>query len=230
MKGDVEMLKKGNKILAAFVVVAILLSQVMPVLRVYGANDSVRLATFNIAANKKPNIEQLNSLLEKNSVDIVGLQEVDINTSRNNYDMLAKFEEQGTYPYSSFQKAIDYSGGEYGIGLLSKFALTNQTGGPLDSTGIDEARAWQKVDVEINGKTVAVYNTHLTFETVEAKAKQMKELIEIMDNDPTEYKVLFGDFNVDQDHSEIYPFLENTILLMVKMVYGMTLLMVLMQL
>ena len=144
-------------------------------------------------------------------MNVVGLQEVDVNTTRNPYDMLEKFTEQGDYEYSYFQKAIDMKDGvgEYGIGLLSNLELSNSTGGSLNSEGIKEARAWQKSDIEFNGKVIAVYNAHLTHESTDARAKQLLELKQTMDQDPTEYKVAFGDFNVDQSHDEIYPFLED---------------------
>ena len=202
-------MRRTKRIIASLVAAVTVISQVMPMMKVTAATDNVRLATFNIAANKKPDITKLNELLKTNNVDIVGLQEVDINTSRNPYNMLEKFVEQGDYAYSSFQKAIETGGGDYGVALLSNLELINTNGGALNSEGIKEARAWQKGEIEINGKVIAVYNTHLTYESVEARAKQLLELKATMDQDPAEYKVAFGDFNVDQNHNEIYPFLED---------------------
>lgn len=202
-------MRRTKRIIASLVAAVTVISQVMPMMKVTAATDNVRLATFNIAANKKPDITKLNELLKTNNVDIVGLQEVDINTSRNPYNMLEKFVEQGDYAYSSFQKAIETGGGDYGVALLSNLELINANGGALSSEGIKEARAWQKGEIEVNGKVIAVYNTHLTYESVEARAKQLLELKATMDQDPAEYKVAFGDFNVDQNHNEIYPFLED---------------------
>ena len=47
----------------------------------------------------------------------MGVQEVDVNTTRNSYDMLAKFAELGVYTNTAFQKSINMSDGvgEYGI-------------------------------------------------------------------------------------------------------------------
>ena len=204
-------MKKSKKILATLIAAMTAVSQIVPAIKVQAATDSIRLATFNIAANKKPDVAKLNELLKNNQVNVVGLQEVDVNTTRNPYDMLEKFIEQGDYEYSHFQKAIDMKDGvgEYGIGLLSNLELSNSAGGSLNSEGINEARAWQKSDIEFNGKVIAVYNTHLTHESIDARAKQLLELKQTMDQDPTEYKVAFGDFNVDQSHDEIYPFLED---------------------
>ena len=204
-------MKKSKKILATLIATMTAVSQIVPTIKVQAATDSIRLATFNIAANKKPDVVKLNELLKNNQVNVLGLQEVDVNTTRNPYDMLEKFTEQGDYEYSYFQKAIDMKDGvgEYGIGLLSNLELSNSTGGSLNSEGIKEARAWQKSDIEFNGKIIAVYNAHLTHESTDARAKQLLELKQTMDQDPTEYKVAFGDFNVDQSHDEIYPFLED---------------------
>ena len=204
-------MKKSKKLLATLIAAMTAVSQIVPAIKVQAATDSIRLATFNIAANKKPDVAKLNELLKNNQVNVVGLQEVDVNTTRNPYDMLEKFVEQGDYEYSHFQKAIDMKDGvgEYGIGLLSNLELSNSTGGSLNSEGIKEARAWQKSDIEFNGKVIAVYNAHLTHESVDARAKQLLELKQTIDQDPTEYKVAFGDFNVDQSHDEIYPFLED---------------------
>ena len=114
-------MRRTKRIIASLVAAVTVISQVMPMMKVTAATDNVRLATFNIAANKKPDITKLNELLKTNNVDIVGLQEVDINTSRNPYNMLEKFVEQGDYAYSSFQKAIETGGGDYGVALLSKW-------------------------------------------------------------------------------------------------------------
>ncbi len=202
-------MRRTKRIIASLVAAVTVISQVMPMMKVTAATDNVRLATFNIEANMKTDVVKLNELLKRNNVDIVGLQEVDINTSRNPYNMLEKFVEQGDYAYSSFQKAIETGGGDYGVALLSNLELINTNGGALNSEGIKEARAWQKGEIEVNGKVIAVYNTHLIHESVEARAKQLLELKATMDQDPAEYKVAFGDFNVDQNHNEIYPFLED---------------------
>ena len=84
-------MRRTKRIIASLVAAVTVISQVMPMMKVTAATDNVRLATFNIAANKKPDITKLNELLKTNNVDIVGLQEVDINTSRNPYNMLEKF-------------------------------------------------------------------------------------------------------------------------------------------
>lgn len=57
--------------------------------------------------------------MEEKQIEIAGIQEVDMFTGRNNYDILQKFVDGGYYSNAYFQKSIDYSGGEYGNGTLS---------------------------------------------------------------------------------------------------------------
>lgn len=200
-----KQLKRMTKSLMAFALVTTLITPVTS----HAADATLRVATFNIAASKKPDIAQMSQLLANNTIDVVGVQEVDVNTNRNNYDMLAKFAEQGVYTNTAFQKAINMTDGvgEYGIGLISKLPLANPSGAVLNSDGIKEARAYMKAEITVDGKTVSIYNTHLTHESQEARNKQMLEVKSVMDNDSNDYKILFGDFNTDQSHEEINPFL-----------------------
>lgn len=171
------------------------------------AIKKVTIASFNIAAGKHPDLAAMSKQMEKDGVDAAGLQEIDMNNSRNDFDMLERLGEQGVYTHNSFQKAIDYNGGEYGIGIVSKTQLSKTDGGIYEAkTGED--RAWQKAVFEVDGEEVVLYNTHLSYENTEIRRQQMEELIAKVKADPAEYKVITGDFNADQLHSEFYPFME----------------------
>ena len=63
------------------------------------AENQLHIASFNIAANRHPNIEAISQLMEKKNITIAGIQEVDVNTSRNNYDMVQSFIDQGYYSF-----------------------------------------------------------------------------------------------------------------------------------
>ena len=176
-----------------------------------GAGD-IRIASFNIASSMHPNIIQIYKQLKAYHIDVVGMQEIDRFTQRNPIDMLTTFVDQGIYRYGSFQKTIDFEGGEYGIGLLSVYQIKEESGGKLNSEGLSEARVWQRIVVEINGKSVAIYNTHLTHEGKVARRKQLNEILAVMKLDSSVYKILIGDFNTDQEYSEIYPMLETYVI------------------
>lgn len=53
--------------------------------------------------------------------------------------------------------------------------------------------------IQINNKNIAIYNTHLTHENIDIRKIQMIELLNLLNNDSIEYKIITGDFNIDQD-------------------------------
>lgn len=170
-------------------------------------DDTIRVGSFNIAANKTPDVNALRALTEEYKLEVVGLQEVDVFTSRNNYDMLTTFAGE-TYPSAYFSKAIDFNGGEYGIGTASKYLLEESKTVPVDSTGAKEQRVYQRSLLTKGGRTIAFYNTHLSWETWAIRSKQFEELKTALQNETAEYIIVTGDFNADQQHSEFYTFLE----------------------
>ncbi|MDF9837555.1 MULTISPECIES: polysaccharide lyase family 8 super-sandwich domain-containing protein [unclassified Breznakia] len=171
-------------------------------------DDTLRVGTFNIAAGKKPDVDAQRNLSDLYNLEIVGLQEVDVNTGRNNYDMLEKFASNN-YTASYFSKAIDFSGGQYGIGSASRYALDDTSTTYVDTTGADEARVFQRSVITKNGKKIAFYNLHLSWETPKIREKQFAQLKAALAADPIEYKIAVGDFNADQYYSEFYTFLED---------------------
>lgn len=169
-------------------------------------NASIRIATYNIAAGKNPDLEAINSQMKDKQIDIAGLQEIDVNTGRNSFDMLERIASYKTFPYTHFQKAIDFSGGFYGIGTVSAQEILETSGASYEHA-IGENRVWQRSLIEKDGKQIALYNTHLSYENTTVRAGQMEELIAAVKADPVPYKAITGDFNADQFHEEFYPFL-----------------------
>ena len=175
------------------------------------APDTLRVGTFNIAANKNPDVDELRELTEKYNLEVVGLQEVDMNTDRNDYDMLKAFQGD-TYPAGYFSKAIDYGGGEYGIATVAKYDFTENSETLLDTeaAGPDsEDRVFQRSVFEKEGREIAFYNTHFSYENPEVRVVQFAQLKEALAEDDTEYKIVVGDFNADQYQSEFYTMLES---------------------
>lgn len=72
----------------------------------------------------------------------------------------------------------------------------------VSEKGPVEPRYYQRVVFEKNGKKIAFYNTHLSYEDMELRAQQMQTLKEALDNDSCEYKIIVGDFNADQSTKE----------------------------
>ena len=174
--------------------------------RAAGDDGTFRIATYNIAA-KGGAVSAIGSLIKEENIDVVGFQEVDKNTGRNQVDMLKEIADTAGYDYS-FRKAIDYSGGEYGIGIASATAILDESGAALETGGY-EGRTWQRVEIEIDGKDVAVYNTHLTWEDPAIRAAQMEAVLDAMEADDTEYQLLTGDFNAQESNDEFDVFLRD---------------------
>ena len=68
-----------------------------------------------------------------------------------------------------------------------------------------EAISWHltnALNLEKNGKKIAFYNTHLSYEDMELRTQQMQTLKEALDNDSCEYKIIVGDFNATQSTKE----------------------------
>ena len=172
-------------------------------------SNEINIASFNIAANRNPNIAAISDLMEEKQITVTGVQEVDVFTSRNNYDMMQEFVNQGYFGYSHFQKAIDYGGGEYGVGIVSQNELSGQSGASLPSLPGIEGRAYARSEFEKDGKTIAIYSTHLSYENSDIRRQQIETIINAMDADPTPYKILTGDFNTGDSNSKFYPFLRN---------------------
>lgn len=132
-------------------------------------------------------------------LDVCGLQEIDQKTARNGYkDTMMLLAQATGYPYYTFAKAIDYQDGEYGTGILSKYPVVSFEVVPLDSDSY-EKRAYGHAVLDVNGTPVDYYNTHLSYENKETRAKQFQTIADaIAQND---LWILTADFNTD-DFSE----------------------------
>ncbi len=169
----------------------------------------IRIATYNIASGRytERGLEPMNALLADQNIDVAGLQELDRFNRRNNYDMLGEFLKFGYFSQCRYQKTIDFMGGEYGIGVLSRLPVLESSGGPLPNNR-QEGRAYVRILVEKDGRKIAVYNTHLAYESRALRTQQMEYVLQVMDADPTPYKILTGDFNVELSREEVYPMLK----------------------
>lgn len=170
------------------------------------AGDVLKIASYNIAA-KGTKTTEIGNFIKNEGIDIAGFQEVDKNTSRNANDMLKDIADTAGYQYA-FRKNIDYGGGEYGIGIATKETIIDSIGDYLNTDGY-EGRGWQRVRIQVNGKDVSVYNTHLTWEDQALRASQMRVLYNEIEADTSPYKIITGDFNAQESNDEFDLFLRN---------------------
>ncbi len=165
--------------------------------------SKIKVASYNIKAllygvDTDGIIQELKDI----DADIVGLQEVDKNTNRSKVsgvkvhqvEMLA---EKLGYPYWSFDKLIDHSGGEYGMAILSRFPITKSTVVQYDAQqSTDHVRKYGRHELQVGDKKLVFYNTHLCIgDSNDSVSKaQLGQLLDQMKNDT--YAVLTGDLNM----------------------------------
>ena len=161
-----------------------------------------RVGTFNICSDPTanpnlPNVSAISEQLLRCEVDYVGIQEVDMLTGRDNRDVLGLIAGDDYYDYFS-EAGVHSTGGYYGIGILSKSIIDGDVEQGLFTkySTNEEQRNWQRIVVDVNGKQVAIYNIQLT-QADTAALYYMRQLMEIMDSDTVEYKVLIGDFELN---------------------------------
>lgn len=168
---------------------------------------TLRVGTWNIAANKHPDLAAMSNVIAENNIEVLAVQEVDMFNNRNNLDMMAGLTS-AKLAHTDFAKFRNYEGGEFGIGFVSQYPILKSSASPLETYELEATKVAQRIVVEKDGKQIALYNVHLSAQTPkqmtarELRQVQMAQLAEQIANDPVEYKVIMGDFNTDQDTYE----------------------------
>ncbi len=102
-------------------------------------------------------IQRIANIINAENPDIVALQEVDIMTIRN--EKVHQLQELGrlTKMKFVFGKSMDWDGGEYGNGILTKFDIISHETYPLPG----EPRCALVATLNINDEEIAFVSTHL---------------------------------------------------------------------
>ncbi|HOD06807.1 MAG TPA: endonuclease/exonuclease/phosphatase family protein [Myxococcota bacterium] len=124
------------------------------------ATRKVRILTYNVrhslGLDGRVDYERIAGIIKGLDPDVVCLQEIDVKTKRSDRrDGLAELARlTGMHGY--FARAIDFQGGQYGVGALSKAAAASVDSQPLP--GKEEARTMQVLTFD----GFVVINTHLS--------------------------------------------------------------------
>ena len=126
--------------------------------------------------------------------DVVGLQEVDVGTSRvHGRDTLCELAMALGWEHYAFCRAIDFAGGGYGTAILSRFPIISFDQMHFDVPAPREGRAVGHAVIDAHGERVDFFNTHLSYESNELRAGQFAALADLVARTPA--WVLTGDFN-----------------------------------
>ncbi|MBI1292651.1 hypothetical protein GC173_15650 [bacterium] len=160
----------------------------------------------------KENLAAIATFINESEPDIVLLQEVDRNTARvKGMDELQMLAE-ATNMNPAWGKAMENTGGEYGIAILSRHPIRDVRVHPLFRPDYSKTNpewpAWyaeQRVALTLVTDTpdgpVQVLNAHLGI-TEDQRARQFAQMAEIIESmDPAVATVAGGDFNAKPDEA-----------------------------
>lgn len=170
------------------------------------------LMTYNIYHGEDPyypgksNIKEIADLINQIKPDLIALQEVDSMTLRSKavnregkQDLMLELGKL-TGMKSFFAKAIDFSEGGYGEGILSRLPATFHTYSlPTPQGGEGRSLAVAKVDLG-NGESIVFAGTHLCHEYAENRTAQVVAIQKVLSefDGPS---VLTGDFNFTSEEN-----------------------------
>ena len=161
---------------------------------------NLRVMTYNLRFSQLASAERLAKRISEENPDFVALQEVDINTSRftvpdsvrlqNTIAIMA--EKCGMF--GLFGRTIDFAGGYYGIGILSKYPCVSMLTHNLPNPAGTEPRVLLEGTFLLPGGTMKFSCTHLDHKSDSARAVQARFVLEKVATG-TMPSVVAGDFN-----------------------------------
>ncbi|MCG9780582.1 endonuclease/exonuclease/phosphatase family protein [Photobacterium damselae] len=178
---------------------------------------TLTIANYNIAAGRVSSIQDIAKAIIKLDADVVTLEEVDNKTNRSGHiDQMGELAKL-TGMHAQFGKAMSFDGGEYGLGILSKYPIKTHQVFKLPS-GDGEQRIVLASEFIPDGfpTPVIVLATHLDWkEDPATRLNQIREIenISVGNTDSnfkdiaSKVKLLSGDFN-DTPNSSVLKELE----------------------
>ena len=157
---------------------------------------NLRVASYNIRHGHDVELDMSLIAADILSVDadVVGLQEVDVGTSRvHGRDTLVELAAAAGFAHYAFCRAIDFAGGEYGTAILSRYPIRSFAVIPLPCEGANEMRSVSHAILDVHGERVDFFNTHLSVESAALRTPQFAYLAALGAECPD--FILTGDFN-----------------------------------
>ncbi len=181
--------------------------------------QELKVMTYNIFhgeqnySHGESNLQKVADVINKYKPDFVALQEVDSMTNRTatfnggiKKDLMKELASL-TGMYGFFGKAINYSDGGYGEGILSRFPTEHSVFSlPIPKGG--EGRTLLMINHTFpNGQKIIFAGTHLCHEYSENRFAQSKAICDYFSNN-TLPVIMGGDFNI-RPNSEPYLQIKN---------------------
>ncbi|WP_106829925.1 endonuclease/exonuclease/phosphatase family protein [Parabacteroides pacaensis] len=168
----------------------------------------LKVMTYNLRFGELASLKELGEFIKSENPDVVFLQEVDVRTQRkraprqNGKNFIS---ELGYYTemMSLFGKSINYEGGYYGLGILSKypFSSSRRMDLPMVEAGREQRSLLTATVVLDNGEEITVASTHLDLKP-EIRLVQAEAINEML-RKSSQPVLLGGDFNARPQSPEI---------------------------
>lgn len=170
--------------------------------------QKVKVLTYNIhhGGNMKGalDLQGIANVILATNPDLVALQEVDSVTGRTKRSDQLKELASLTGMYTYFAKAMDYDGGGYGTGILSKLPIKHSARISLPVSDGHEPRVAGITTIQLPGDSLLQFiSAHLDAEDDPAnRIEQANALVQHFANSRVP-AILAGDFNAPPDAREI---------------------------
>ncbi len=161
---------------------------------------TIRVMTWNIhhgeGTDGVVDVDRIAELIVDEKIDIVALQEIDRGIPRSKkIDIITALAEKADRTYA-FGKTLDYEGGEYGNGFLTRFPILEERNILYTKRYGREPRAVLLLVLDYKGQEFVVANTHLdSQEDDSARIAAVMELKPILARYSSRPMLLLGDLN-----------------------------------
>ncbi|AMV35951.1 endonuclease/exonuclease/phosphatase family protein [Planctomyces sp. SH-PL62] len=172
-----------------------------------GAQDVIKLATFNIhhgeGTDGKLDLKRVADVVR--GADVIAFQEIDVRFGDRSGGV-DQAEQLGKELGGNFAFGPNLLRGEgsYGVALVTRFPIVGHTNHRLPrSEGRDKAepRGLLECRLDVDGKPLRVYVTHLAHDSGADRALQVARVREIVAASPDPW-VVMGDFNLRPDSAD----------------------------
>ena len=170
--------------------------------------DTLKIMTYNLRFGELATMKEIGQYIASEAPDIVALQECDWATSRKRapHQNGVKFMNELAYwsgMFGLYGKSINYAGGYYGIGMLSRYPILRSERVLLPNDGKTEQRSMLIADIELpSGRVVTFVCTHLEVKTAKMRQEQVRFINKYLKGVRNQI-LLCGDMNAEPSSEEM---------------------------
>lgn len=170
--------------------------------------DTLTVMTYNLRFGELATMKQIGQYIASEGPDLVALQECDWDTRRTRapHQHGVKFVNELAYwsgMFGLYGKSINYAGGYYGIGLLSRYPILRSERVLLPNDGKTEQRSMLIADIELpSGRILTFVCTHLEVKTSKMRQEQVRFINKYLKGVRNQI-LLCGDMNAEPSSKEM---------------------------